>query len=81
MTITTERGVQPRRYRSQYDLGVAKRELRGIQELRLHIKERVNAVLQGTHTVFTRHGKPVAVLVDMDWYRRAADALGEPTDL
>ena len=81
MTITTEPDLYPSRYRDRYDPDVAKRELVGIQELRLHVKERVDAVLKGTHAVFTRHGKPVAVLVDMDWYRRAAEALNEPTDL
>lgn len=81
MTITSDPALYGTRYRNRYDLDVAKRELMGIQELRLHIKERVNAVQNGTHTVFTRHGKPVAVLVDMDWYRRAAEAVGEPTEL
>lgn len=81
MTITTDPALYAARYRNRYHLDVAKRELMGIQELRLHIKERVDAVQNGTHTVFTRHGKPVAVLVDMNWYRRAAEAIGEPTDL
>jgi len=49
----------------------------GIQELRLRLKERVSAVQDGIHTVFTRHGRPVAVLVDIDWYRRAVDAIGD----
>lgn len=65
-----------------YAFVMAKREILGVQETRDRLRTRVDAVLEeGTHTVVTRHGKPVAVLVPMDWYRRAAEALGEPTDL
>jgi prevent-host-death family protein len=77
MTITAERGLPRSEYRSSYDLEVAKRVMMGIQELRLRLKERVNAVEQGTQTVFTRHGRPVAVLVDVEWFQRATAALGE----
>lgn len=79
-------------HRTPYDLDMAKRELLGIQALRLQIKSVVAKVAGGTladgteesggtHVVFTRHGKPTAVLVPMDWYRRAAEKMGEPTDL
>lgn len=81
MTTATAPDLYGSRHRSRYDLDVTKRVLMGIQELRLHLRERVNALQEGIHTVFTRHGKPVAVLVDIEWYRRAAEAVGEPTDL
>ncbi len=77
---------------SPYDLDMAKRELFGIQALRLQVKAVVAKVAGGkladgteepggTHVVFTRHGKPTAALVPMDWYRQAAEKMGEPTDL
>lgn len=77
MTITAEPGLTQSPYRSSYDLEVAKRVMMGIQELRLRLRERVDALGQGIHTVFTRHGRPVAVLVDVEWHRRATEALGE----
>lgn len=77
MTITAERPLTRSAYRSSYDLEVAKRVMMGIQELRLRLRERVDALADGIQTVFTRHGRPVAVLVDVDWHRRACIALGE----
>jgi prevent-host-death family protein len=65
-------GLQPAR----------KRMLLAIQEARAQVKAVVDAVASaGTHVVFTRHGRTVAVLVPMDWYRDAAEKVGEPTDL
>lgn len=74
-------------HRTPYDLDMAKRVLMGIQELRLRIKQVVGMVAGGDddpggqHVVFTRHGKRIAVLVPMDWYRTATDKMGEPTEL
>ncbi|HZN71223.1 MAG TPA: type II toxin-antitoxin system prevent-host-death family antitoxin [Micromonosporaceae bacterium] len=59
---------------------MVKRVLLGIQELRLRLRERVNAVEDGEHTVFARRGKPIAVLVPIAWYRDAARALNDPTE-
>lgn len=56
---------------------MARRVMMGIQELRLRLRERVADVQKGIHTVFTRHGRPVAVLVDVAWYQRAVEAVGE----
>lgn len=65
-----------------YALLMAKRELLGVQEMRENLRDRVDqAIEQGVHTVVSRHARAVAVLVDIDWYRRAAESLGEPTDL
>lgn len=86
MTITTQATGDRTPHRNPYDLDMAKRVMLGIQELRLHLKDVIARVV-GTderppeHVVFTRHGKPVAVLVPMDWYRGAAEKTGEPTDL
>jgi prevent-host-death family protein len=65
-----------------YAFVMAKREILGVQETRDNLRTRVDVTIEdGTHTVVTRHGKPVAVLVPMEWYRRASAALDEPTDL
>jgi prevent-host-death family protein len=85
LTIQTRPELRPSSdrspHRDPYDLDMAKRELMGIQELRLHLKAVVEKVTSGTHVVFTRHGKTTAALVPMDWYREAAEKMGEPTDL
>lgn len=87
MTIAPDRASDRSPHRTAYDLDMAKRELMGIQELRTHLKTVVEKVAGtstkpgGTHVVFTRHGKTTAVLVPMDWYRDAAEKMGEPTDL
>lgn len=80
--MTSAVALRPDRksHRTLYDPDVVKRVLLGIQELRLKLRERVNAVEEGEHTVFARHGKPVAVLVPIDWYREAAKAMNDPTE-
>lgn len=68
--------------RKLYHSVVATRVLIGIQKLRRELRERVRAVTEdGEHDVFTHYGKPVAVLVPIEWYRDAARAVGDPTDL
>ena len=81
MTITTQPASDRNAHRSPYDLDMAKRELVGIQDLRLKIKAVFVKVEGGIHLVLTRHGKPIAALVPIDWYRQAAEKMGEPTDL
>jgi prevent-host-death family protein len=81
MTITTAVASDRSPHRNPYDLDMAKRELVGIQDLRLKIKTVFDKVGAGIHVIPTRHGKPVAALVPIEWYRRAAEKMGEPTDL
>lgn len=59
---------------------MVKRVLRGIQEMRLQVKAVFAGVEKGEHAVFTRRGKPVAVLVPIEWYRVAAKAVNDPTE-
>lgn len=33
------------------------------------------------HTIVTKHSEPDGVLVDFAWYKRAREALGEPTEV
>ncbi len=77
----TGRGSDRTQHRTAYDHDMAKRVLKGIQELRRDLKTVVDEVTSGTHVVFTRHGKTTAALVPMEWYRQAAEKMGEPTEL
>jgi prevent-host-death family protein len=81
MTIAAHATSHRSQHRSPYDLDMAKRETVGIQDLRLKIKATFEKVSSGMHVVIARHGKPVAALVPMDWYREAAEKMGEPTEL
>lgn len=65
-----------------YPHDMAVKERIGVQVARDKFRERVDmAISPGVHTVVSRHGRDVAVLVPIDWYRRAVDALGDPADL
>jgi antitoxin (DNA-binding transcriptional repressor) of toxin-antitoxin stability system len=58
---------------------VAQREELGIQETRDKFRDRVDAAIEsGTHTVVKRHGRLVAVLVPIGWYREVSEAVGDP---
>lgn len=64
-----------------YAADMVKRVLLGIQEFRTALKARVDAAeADGEHTVLMKRGKPIGVYVPMDWYRRAAAAVEEPTE-
>lgn len=64
-----------------YPADMVKRVLRGIQEMRLHLAAVFEGIEKnGEHAVFTRRGKPVAVLVSIEWYRDAAKAMKDPTE-
>lgn len=65
-----------------YAADVASTELMGVEEARKKLGERVDfAADDELHTVVTKHGQPAAVLVDIAWYTRAREALGDPTDI
>jgi prevent-host-death family protein len=82
MTTTVEKpDLYAPAYRTLYAAPMVKRVLVGIQELRIKLRQRVDATIAGEHTVFTRHGKPVVVLVPIEWYRDAAKAMKDPTDI
>lgn len=53
----------------------------GIQEMRDQFTKRLALVIAGEHAVITRHGKPVGAFVPIEWYRKAREAVGDPTDL
>lgn len=70
-----------------YGLDMTKRTLMGVDDTRKQFSQRIDAALaeeedqEEDQTIVTRHGKPVVGIVSMKWLRRAAEALGEPTDL
>ncbi len=63
-----------------YAADMVKRVMLGVQEFRTYLRERLVAIEKGEHTVLARRGKPVAVMVPMDWYRDAAAAMNDPTE-
>lgn len=64
-----------------YAADMVKRVLLGIQDFRTALAARVKAgAATGEHTVLQMRGKPVGVYVPIDWYRRAAEAVEEPTE-
>lgn len=65
-----------------YDADMARTEFLGIEGTRTKLGERIQkAEKDEIHTVMTKHGQPKAVLVDIEWYRKAREALKDPTDL
>ena len=65
---------------SRYTAGMAKRVLRGIADIRLHLRDVFAGVDAGEHVVLSRRGRPVAALVPIEWYRIATGAMGDPTE-
>lgn len=65
-----------------YDPAMARTQLVGIEAVRKSLSAYLTrAAKEGIHFLLTKHGKVEGVLVDRQWYRRAREALGEPTDL
>jgi hypothetical protein len=70
-----------------YPAGMTRRRQMTVQEARDNLAERLNRLDSDTeknpeieHTVISRRSRTAGVLVDIDWYRRAAEALGDPTE-
>lgn len=69
-----------------YAADMAKRKLLTAAETRRRFSERVARLISTgenppvEHTVIALRGKPVGVLVDIEWYRRMAEADGDPTE-
>ena len=68
---------------SLYAADVAKTEMMGVERARQTLGDRLRKANaeEEIHTVVTKHGRPDGLIVGMEWYRRAREALGEPTDL
>jgi hypothetical protein len=69
-------------YGNLYDLDMAKTEPMGVEALRKVLGPRLEKLkADGVHIVATKHGAAQGVVVPMEWYRRAREALKDPTDL
>ncbi len=67
-----------------YDPAVAKVERVSVEVVRQKIGEWVKQAADGeldSHKLVARHSADELLIVDKAWYRRAREALGEPTDL
>lgn len=80
MTITPIRPPHTGPHSSLYAAEMVKRVLLGIQEIRARIAERVDALDAAEHTVLQRRGRIVGAMVPIDWYRKASEKMGEPTE-
>jgi prevent-host-death family protein len=63
-----------------YASDMARRVLLSVQQLRRQIGELAEHVEADEHVVLTKHGKPIAVTVPIEWYREAAKAMEDPTE-
>lgn len=67
---------------SLYAADMATTELMGVEVARKILGDRIREAEENErHTVVTKHGQPAAVLVDIAWYARARESLGDPTDI
>lgn len=74
-----------------YGPTMTRRKLMGVDETRKFFAQRIAAAApeqkegeeakEEEQTIVTRHGKPIVALVSMEYLRKAAKALGDPTDL
>ena len=67
---------------NRYDPPMAKVEQVSIEDARKTLGQRYDKARdEDLHTALTKHGRPGAVLVPIDWYRRMRELDGDPTDL
>lgn len=79
LALATPYGSAPA---SLYAADMATTELMGIEETRKTLGDRITAAQDDErHTIVTKHGQPAAALVDIAWYARARESLGDPTDI
>ncbi len=67
-----------------YDPAVATIKRRTAEEARKDIGRLIDAGAVGEldeHSPVSKHSRVGVVIVPIDWYRRAREALGDPTDL
>lgn len=79
ITVTTAPYSTP--YGELYDPDMPKTKTMGVEALRKVLGAEIEkAAEDGTHIFATKHGIDRGVFVPMDWYRKAREALNEPTD-
>lgn len=68
----------------EYDPAVAQMKRRSAEEARAALGRLIDAGADGKleeHSPVSKHGRVGVVIVPLDWYRQAREALGDPTDL
>jgi hypothetical protein len=71
-------------HKDRYDPAVPKMKRRSVEEARADLGRLIAAGAEGKldeHSPVSRHGRVGVVIVPLDWYRQAREALGDPTDL
>lgn len=81
MTVTAASRLTGEARRSLYPSDMVSRVILGMQDFRLKLKERFDALEKGEETVLQRRGRPIGALVPMDDYRKIRELRGDPTDL
>lgn len=81
MSITTEADPYGSPYGELYDPDMPTTKTMGVEALRKVLGAEIEkAAEDGTHIFATKHGVDRGVFVPMEWYRKAREALDEPTD-
>ena len=81
MSITMFRPPYCGPYGERYDPDMPKTKTMGVEALRKVLgQELEKASTEETHIFVQKHGADRGVFVPMEWYRRAREALAEPTD-
>jgi hypothetical protein len=82
MSITTYAPQYRSPYGELYDSHMATTKTMGVEALRKVLGAEIQKATEAeTHIVVSKHGAAQAVVVPMDWYRKARKALKDPTDL
>lgn len=82
MSITTYAPQYRTPYSELYDSDMATTKTMGVEALRKVLGAEIQkAAADETHVVVSKHGMAQAVVVPMAWYRKAREALKDPTDL
>lgn len=81
MSITLQAPPYGSPYGERYDPDMPKTKTMGVEALRKVLgQELEKASADETHVFVQKHGVDRGVFVPMEWYRRAREALNEPTD-
>lgn len=67
-------------YSGTYTADMAKRPIVSAQQAREKFSDLLNAVARGEHPVVLRRSAPAGLLVPPEWYKKAAELMGDPWD-
>ncbi len=82
MSILAIDPLHGEQYADLYDPAMPKTKTLGVEALRKVLGPEIEASAKdGTHIITSKRGVNLVAVVPMDWYRKAREATGEPTDL